>query len=133
MRNSIKENLNFGSSLDNPDGLQLKLNFDEDTQTSFSDFVCPAKFQGEPNQIHPGIITVLLDEAMKKVNESMNFKISPCELLVRILHPALVEQPLHLRGWFIKKNRKVIESRAELEDKLGKIVARAKGKYIELD
>ena len=133
MKNLVKENLDFGTSSDNPDGLQLEIHFDEDTQTAFGDFVCPPKFQGSPDTVHTGIITAMLDEVMKKVNDSMNFQISPCELNIRFLQPVLIEHPLHMRGWFVKKNRKVIENRAEVENRLGKIVARAKGKYLELD
>jgi hypothetical protein len=32
---------------------------------------------------------------------------------------------------FVKKNKKVIENRAEIENEIGKIVARGKGKYME--
>jgi len=33
----------------------------------------------------------------------------------------------------VKKSKRVIENRAEIENEMGKIVARAKGKYIEVD
>ena len=45
--------------------------------------------------------------------------------------PTGINEPLHLRGWFVKKNKKVIENRAEIENEIGKIVARGKGKYME--
>ncbi|MBE7411159.1 MAG: hotdog fold thioesterase [Leptospiraceae bacterium] len=133
MIKSAKKNLSFGSSLDNQDGLQLKITFDEDTKTAYGDFTCPAKYQGKPEMIHPGIISTILDEMMFKINEAMNFDTLTGELTVRFLQPALVDEPLHLRGWFVKKNKKVIENRAEIENEIGKIVARGKGKYIEVD
>ena len=128
-----KKNLSFASSPDNLDGLQLKITFDEDTKTAYGDYVCPPKFQGVPDQIHPGILSTILDEIMVKINEAMNFQASTGELTVRFLQPAYVNEPLHLRGWFVKKNRKVIENRAEIENEIGKIVARGKGKYIEAE
>ncbi|ASV11448.1 MULTISPECIES: PaaI family thioesterase [Leptospira] len=133
MKASVRANLSFGSSPDNPDGLQLKITFDEDTQSAYGDFTCPEKFQGQPDIIHPGIISTILDEIMVKINEAMNFKTTTGELTIRFLQPAFVNQPLHLRGWFVKKNKKVIENRAEIENEIGKIVARGKGKYIEID
>lgn len=133
MKASVRANLSFGSSPDNPDGLQLKITFDEDTQSTYGDFTCPEKFQGQPDVIHPGIISTILDEIMVKINEAMNFKTTTGELTIRFLQPAFVNQPLHLRGWFVKKNKKVIENRAEIENEIGKIVARGKGKYIEVD
>lgn len=133
MKSTVRENLSFGSSPDNPDGLQLKITFDEDTKTAYGDYTVPEKFQGSPDVIHPGIIATILDEIMAKINEAMNFKTTTGELTIRFLQPAQINQPLHLRGWFVKKNKKVIENRAEIENEIGKIVARGKGKYIELD
>ncbi|PJZ68206.1 thioesterase [Leptospira perolatii] len=133
MKSTVRENLSFGSSPDNPDGLQLRITFDEDTKTAYGDYTVPEKFQGQPDVIHPGIIATILDEIMAKINEAMNFKTTTGELTIRFLQPAQVNQPLHLRGWFVKKNKKVIENRAEIENEIGKIVARGKGKYIELD
>ena len=126
-----KKNLSFGSSPDNNDGLQLRITFDEDTKTAYGDYTCPAKFQGSPDTIHPGIIATILDEIMIKINEAMNFETMTGELTVRYLQPAFINEPLHFRGWFVKKNKKVIENRAEIENEIGKIVARGKGKYME--
>ena len=131
MKSIAKKNMSFGSSPDNEEGLQLKITFDEDTKTAYGDFTCAGKFQGEPDIIHPGIVTTILDEIMGKINESMNFETTTGELTIRFLQPAYVNEPLHLRGWFVKKNKKIIENRAEIENEIGKIVARGKGKYIE--
>jgi len=133
MTSIAKKNMSFGSSPDNEDGLQLTITFDEDTKTAYGDYTCPDKFQGEPDLIHPGIITTILDEIMAKINESMNFQTTTGELTIRFLQPAFTNEPLHLRGWFVKKNKKIIENRAEIENEIGKIVARGKGKYIELE
>jgi Thioesterase superfamily len=131
MKSVAKKNISFGSSPDNHDGLQLRITFDEDTKTAYGDYTCPTKFQGQPDVIHPGIIATILDEIMAKINEAMNFESMTGELTVRYLQPAYTNEPLHLRGWFVKKNKKVIENRAEIENEIGKIVARGKGKYME--
>ncbi len=125
------KNKSFGLGKDNPSGLNLVLNFDEDSKTSYGEFIATEKFEGEPGEVHPGILTTLLDEAMIKINESMNFDTTTGEINVRFLMPAKIGESLYMRGWFIKKNRRVIENRAEIENEIGKIVARAKGKYIE--
>jgi len=133
MKAPAKTDLSFASSPDNADGLQLKITYDEDTRTAFGDYTCPAKFQGQPEQIHPGIISTILDEIMMKINQSMNFETTTGELTIRFLQPAKIGEPLHLRGWHVKKVRKTIENRAEIENEIGKIVARGKGKYIEAE
>ncbi len=121
----------FGIGIDNTCGLNLKLSFDEDSKTAYGEFVASERFEGEPGEIHPGIIAALLDEAMIKINESMNFDTTTGEMNIRYLMPAKIGENLYIRGWFIKKNRKVVENRAEVENEIGKIVARAKGKYLE--
>ncbi len=130
----IHKDLSFGTSPDNENGLQLELKYDEDTKTSFGEIVIPGHFQGhKANHIHPGIISVMLDEVMMKINQSMNLNVQTGELTIRYLQVAKTDEPIYLRGFFVKKNRKIIENRAEMEDDIGKIIARAKGKYIEID
>ncbi len=127
----VKSRLSFGCGTDNPDGLQLKLGFNEDTQSVFGEYRCPPKFQGDDQEVHPGILSVIFDEIMEHINQAMNFDTTTGELSVRYLQPALINETLYLRGWFVKKSRRIIEHRAEIENEIGKIVARGKGKYIE--
>ncbi len=124
-------NFSFGSGQDNPDGLQLKLTFDEDTKTVYGEYRCAPRFQGTKDIVHPGVLSVILDEIMSRINEAMNFDTTTGELTIRYLQPAMIGENLYLRGWFVKKNRRIVENRAEIENEIGKIVARGKGKYIE--
>ena len=129
------ENYSFGIGLENDFGLKLILEFDEDTKTAYSkEVIIPTHFQGNtPNKVHPGILASILDEVMMYINNSLNLDVSSNELIVRYLQEAHTESSLHVRGYFVKKNKSIIENRAEIEDHLGKIVARAKGKYNEID
>ena len=125
-------NQGFGSGVNNADGLQLKLVFDEDTSSVYGEYRCHPKFQSDAgDDVHNGILALILDEIMIHINRAMNFEASTGELTIRYLQPAKIKENLYLRGWFVKKNRRTIESRAEIENEIGKIVARAKGKYIE--
>ena len=123
--------MSFGSGTDNAEGLQLKLTFDEDTKTVYGEYRCPDKYQGTDRMVHPGILSVILDETMSRINDAMNFDTSTGELTIRYLQSATIGENLYLRGWFVKKNRRIVENRAEIENEIGKIVARGKGKYIE--
>ena len=128
----VKSSLSFGSGVDNKEGLRLKLTFDEDTRTVYGEYRCPKRFQGEEEaRIHSGVISSILDETMRHINAAMNFDTLASELTIRYLQPAKIGEQLYLRGWFVKKNRRTVESRAEIENEIGKIVARAKGKYTE--
>ncbi len=129
-----QKNLSFGTSPDNEQGLKLDLRFDEDTKTAYGEITLPVHFQGNQAEcVHPGVIAVMLDEVMMKINQALNLNVNTGEVTIRYLQLAKVNEPLYLRGYFVKKNKRVIENRAELEDDIGKIVARGKGKYIEQD
>ena len=129
------KSLSFGSSVDNPSGLKIQLQFDEDTRTAYgTNIVIPSYLQGSHTEkVHPGILATMLDEVMTYINHSMNLDAHIGELTIRYLQPASTNENLHLRGYFVKKNKRIIENRAEIEDDIGKIVARAKGKYIEIE
>ncbi len=128
---SINEN-SYGSGSENESGLQLEIKFDEDTKTVYGEFKPEKKFEGEFSEIHGGIVATILQEAMSRINKFMGINASNSELTVRYLQTIPLEDTLHIRGWFLKKNQRVIENRAELENEMGKIVARAKGKFTEL-
>ncbi len=123
----------FGCGEENQRGLQLKLKFDPDTQTAFGEYRAGQDLEGAPNIIHAGIVSALLDETMTTVNKYLEFFALTGEITVRFLQPAYINENLYIRGWHVKKNKRVIENRAEIENEMGKIVARAKGKYLDVD
>lgn len=123
----------FGCGPDNEIGLKLKLEFDDDTKTAFGEYAAHELLEGIPNIIHSGIVATILDETMITVNKYLEVMAITSEITVRYLQPAFINENLHIRGWFVKKSKHVIENRAEIENEMGKIVARAKGKYIEVD
>ena len=70
---------------------------------------------------------------MMTINKYLDLTAITGELAVRCLQPAFINETLYIRGWHVKRNKRLIENRAEIENEMGKIVARAKGKYIEVD
>jgi uncharacterized protein (TIGR00369 family) len=129
----FEDKICFGCGQENPQGLQLKLKFDDDTKTAVGEYAATELQEGPPNIIHAGIIAALLDETMITVNKYLDCVAITSELTIRYLQPAFINENLYIRGWFVKKSKRVIENRAEIENEMGKIVARAKGKYIEVD
>ena len=129
----FEDKICFGCGKDNEHGLKLELSFDDDTKTVYGEFTAPEYLEGPPNIIHPGIVVSILDETMTTVNKYIETIAITNELSIRYLQPAFIGEKLYIRGWFVKKNKKAIENRAEIENDMGKIVARAKGRYIEVD
>ena len=129
----FEDKICFGCGTDNERGLKLKLDFDDDTKTAFGQYSASELYEGPPNIIHAGIIAAILDETMITVNKYIETVALTSELTVRYLQPAYVNENLYIRGWYVKKSKRIIENRAEIENEMGKIVARAKGKYMEVD
>ncbi len=129
----FEDKICFGCGQENENGLRLELSFDDDTKTAYGEFTATELFEGPPNIIHAGIVASILDETMITVNKYMDSMAITSELTIRYLQPAFIQENLYIRGWYVKKSKRVIENRAEIENEMGKIVARAKGKYIELD
>jgi uncharacterized protein (TIGR00369 family) len=129
----FEDKICFGCGVDNPRGLKLKLKFDDDTKTAFGEYTADEYLEGPPNIIHAGVVAALLDETMITVNKYLDIMAMTSEITIRYLQPAYIKENLYIRGWYVKKSKKVIENRAEIENEMGKIVARAKGKYIEVD
>ena len=123
----------FGCGQQNEHGLKLKLKFDDDTKTAYGEYVANDLYEGSPNLIHPGILATILDETMITVNKYIESMALTSELTIRYLQPAYINENLYIRGWYVKKSKKIIENRAEIENEMGKVVARAKGKYIEVN
>ena len=129
----FEDTICFGCGKENNIGLKLELEFDDDTKTAYGQFSAHELQEGPPNIIHGGIIAAILDETMITVNKYIEIMAITSEITIRYLQPAFIKENLHIRGWYVKKSKRIIENRAEIENEMGKIVARAKGKYIEVD
>jgi uncharacterized protein (TIGR00369 family) len=129
----FEDNICFGCGKQNEYGLQLNLDFDDETKIAYGEFTAHEKLEGPPNLIHAGIIAAILDETMITVNKYLETVALTSELTIRYLQPAFINENLHIRGWYVKKSKRIIENRAEIENEMGKVVARAKGKYIEVE
>ena len=129
----FEDKICFGCGEENEQGLQLKLDFDDDTKTAYGQYIASEYLEGAPNIIHAGIVAAILDETMITVNKYLETVALTSELTIRYLQPAFIKENLYIRGWYVKKSKRIIENRAEIENEMGKIVARAKGKYIEVD
>lgn len=128
-----EENTCFGCGQENERGLRLDLKYDPDTRTAFGEFEANEELEGIPNIIHSGIVASILDETMVTVNKYLDIIAMTSEITVRYLQPAFINENLYIRGWHVKRNKQIIENRAEIENEMGKIVARAKGKYTEVE
>src|SRR5512141_1815997 len=84
---TIPKNHCFGCGPDNPDGMHLQFELDEERQA----FVCHVKlsdrYVGPPGHAHGGVIATILDEAMGKVNKLRHVIALTKEMTVEYLRP----------------------------------------------
>ncbi|RJQ38971.1 MAG: PaaI family thioesterase [Dehalococcoidia bacterium] len=115
----------FGCGKDNPIG--LKLEFRWNGEVARAEFTPDERHQGWSNIVHGGIITCLLDEALNYPPYFVGLPCLTAKMEVRLRRPVMVGEPLVLIASIVRKNRRLVETRASLELGDGTIAAEATG------
>jgi acyl-coenzyme A thioesterase PaaI-like protein len=105
----------FGCGQDNPNGLKLRFQqaFDE---TFAAEWIPTASCEGAPGIVHGGIISTALDEAMSKAAAADRSEAPTAELRVRYKQLVRTDDKLVIRGWVIRRVKRLIEAEATLTD-----------------
>jgi len=118
----------FACGKDNPHGLHLEFEFDNDKLTTTKNL--PREFQGYEGISHGGIVTTLMDEAMSKfVQKKYHKEGLTGRLEVRFHFPTPTEKNLKITAWEEMKRRNIISTKATVELEDGTITAEAKAKF----
>ena len=123
----------FGCGGANPRGMQLAFEQDDGTQRSRGKFRIGAEYQGATGYLHGGIIATLLDEVMAKVSRFKQDHAVTGELMIEYRKPVPVGQELIVEGWEIARNGRVRVREGEIRNAAGVVLARGRGKFIEVD
>jgi uncharacterized protein (TIGR00369 family) len=128
-----RPNFCFGCGKDNPQGMRLKFVVDADQRRTTCTFRLSKRYQGPPGHTHGGIITVILDEAMSKVNKLRSVIALTKRMEIEFLRPVPLGVELtavgYERGVRGRKHRNV----AEIRNAAGEILARGTGLFIAVD
>ena len=122
----------FVCGLHNPVG--LKLDFETDGRIVRTRFVARPEYAGFRDALHGGIIATILDEVMVWACgvHTKRFAFS-VELNFRFLQPARPGATLEAIGELVENRRnRLFETRGELRDTAGPVLASATGKYLPL-
>jgi uncharacterized protein (TIGR00369 family) len=123
----------FGCGGANARGMRLTFEQDEAARRVRGRFSLPADYQGASGYIHGGIIATLLDEVMSKVNRFRCARAVTAELNVEYLRPVQVGQDFVIEGWETDAQGRNLFLRAEIRDTAGKVLARGKGRFVNLN
>ncbi len=116
----------FGCGPKNPIGLRLRFDIDARRGVAEAKFTPRREHQGYAGLTHGGILATLLDEAMVKLCWELGIPAVTARLEVALKRPAPVGEELGVRAWFAEDKGKLLETRAEVRNADGKLVAAAR-------
>jgi uncharacterized protein (TIGR00369 family) len=124
------QNRCFGCGEANSTGLRLEFFLAPDGAV-----VCPASvpdsFEGHPGYLHGGIIATLLDETMSKSVRARGLTAMTRHLEVDYRRPVPSAAPIRVEGKVGRHEGRKIWVEAHILDGAGKVLAAAKGLFIE--
>jgi uncharacterized protein (TIGR00369 family) len=123
----------FGCGAANPRGMQLTYEQDDATQRIRGNFRLGADYQGGGGFIHGGIIALVLDEAMGKVNRFANIRAVTAELTIEYIRPVPVDEELVIEAHAVDHNGRSHYYAGQIANRAGKILARGKGRFVEIN
>jgi uncharacterized protein (TIGR00369 family) len=123
----------FGCGGANPRGMRLAFEQDDAAQTIRGKFRLGAEYCGGAAFIHGGIIATLLDEAMAKVSRFRQVRAVTSELVIEYVKFVAVDEDLLVEAREVEKNGRVLNRVAEIRNRQGELLARGRGRFIELD
>jgi uncharacterized protein (TIGR00369 family) len=92
-----------------------------------------ARFAGPPGYCHGGIIAVLLDEIMAKLNKLYIVTAVTGHLAVDYLRPVPLNQPLRIEAREVRTSGRRRFREGEIINRAGETLARAQGVFITIN
>src|SRR4029077_989772 len=123
----------FGCGGANQRGMQLTYEQDDATRSIRGAFRLGAEYQGGGGFIHGGIIALVLDEAMGKVNRFNDVRAVTAELTIEYIRPIPVDEDLVIEAHEIEQNGRSHYHVGTISNRAGKILARGKGRFVEIN
>jgi len=115
----------------NPAGLHLSFDIDQEKQTLKTTFVANSTFQGWDGIVHGGIISTLLDEAMAKLVYELGYEAVTVSLEIKFKKPAPILETLFIHGEITEVSRRLIKANARVTKEDGTILAVGTSTFIK--
>jgi len=121
----------FVCGKNNPNGLKLNFEIDQDKKTLKTTFVASPTFQGWDGIVHGGIISTLLDEAMAKLIYELGYQAVTASLEIRFKNPAPILEPLLVHGEITEVSKRLIRAKAHIAKEDGTILATGTSTFLK--
>jgi uncharacterized protein (TIGR00369 family) len=115
----------------NPNGLRLSFEIDNERKTLKTTFVASPIFQGWDGIVHGGIVSTLLDEAMAKLVYELGFHAVTASLEIKFKNPAPILTPLIIYGEITEVNRRLIRAKARVVKQDGTVLATGASTFVQ--
>lgn len=129
----VPVNVCFGCGEANHDGMHLPFERDDAAQRVRGSFRLGARYQGAPGMIHGGIIAVVLDEALGKVNRFHGVRAVTAELTIEYLRPIQVDQEIRVEAFHVVRKERNLFHEGEIRDVHGRVLARGRGRFVAIN
>jgi len=123
----------FGCGAANPRGMLLTFEQDDATQRIRGNFRLGAEYQGGGGFIHGGIIALVLDEAMGKVNRFKNVRAVTAEITIEYIRPIPINEDLVIEAHEVEQNGRSHHHVGQICNREGKVLARGKARFVEVN
>lgn len=123
----------FGCGGANDRGMKLTFEQDDAARCIRGRFCFGDEYSGGPGFLHGGIIAVLLDEAMGKVNRFRSVRAVTAELKIEYLRPVPVGQEIVVEAHEVEANGRNLFHEGEIRNARGDILARGRGRFVDIN
>lgn len=113
--------------------MRLEFESDETQRRIVGRFRLPSEYQGGAGFVHGGIIALLLDEAMGKVNRFSEVRAVTAELTVEYRRPVPVEAEIVVEAFNVQRNGRTLWHEGEIRDAAGRVLAKGRGRFVAVD
>ncbi|HKS67261.1 MAG TPA: PaaI family thioesterase [Candidatus Acidoferrales bacterium] len=122
----------FGCGGANERGMKLAFEQDDTARRIRGRFCLGDEYSGGPGFLHGGIIAVLLDEAMGKVNRFRGVRAVTAELNVEYLRPVPVGREIVIEAREVGAKGRDLFHEGEIRSASGELLARGRGRFVDV-
>ncbi len=116
----------------NTRGMHLTFEQDDAAKRIRGSFRLASEYQGGAGFVHGGMIAMLLDEVMAKVNRFTGDHAVTAKLSIEYLRPVPTEADLIVEGWELERNVRDRFRQREIRNAAGVLLARGTAHFVEI-
>ena len=112
--------------------MRLKFSVDPEKWIVEGTFNIAHRYQGPPSFVHGGVIAVLVDEAMGKLNRLDGIVAMTAEMTVRYVRPVPLARKIQVKAWPLRHRGRNYWRECTIHDSQGKLLVQSKGRFVKV-